>query len=899
MIEGEEKKLRNSEIVAYFIDKFRKGAVCEKNLIFGVPHFHFDLEWFKTEDEYAKDTVDIVEKAVRILEENPDFRFVFDQIFAIKPWLETNEGNPERLRAIINEGRVEMVGGTLSAPDHNLPTAEEIVRQMLHGIELFKSEFGVRVRTGWAPDQFGHPEQIPQLYSRAGLKAIAFQRGIDPFKEHPVDFLWESPDGSRILAHWFAGSYIGFLQMGESSIAHIHTYHREMRARINWEGSRSVLPFLMVPMGSDFIAPRPDWFEFKSRWNKMNKVRFRFSTPVTFFKEMNRLSDRLPVVRGEFNPLFTGGYESRSGTKTGTRRVARELLDVETAVSVLRLLGSNIDKEKEILKECWIEILKNSSHDTINGTGIDLVEKKSLERVLDCEKKVLETYKRTVSSVAMIHKQRTHDEVFTVFNPLPWKRIEPVLIADTDSAGEKALYRKAVDSFGREYDLQSDGKSLFGVLEVPPLGTRTFTLLKGRRSTKTLRAKESEISNGITGISFDGAKIDRIYLGDTREVRMKTANNGPVNIIYEEDVGNLWTNGITDRDFSENLKILACEVENIGPVFVDHSCDAMASGLKLSIRTRVWREMPWIERIFDLHFTGKNRRIRASYPLEGFENSDFYCETPFAVTKRAQGTWPVQTFAQLSSDSLGISLLENDLPSYSWENGIMSATLLRSVSTFSPAWMRWALKNRKEVAGRLYQASKWKMRGLNMFESALYPVHWIIMKWWATAGHEFYYSGNLSFVNHIKSALFPPWKESTAWERGLCRRTHALMLTERGKPEPCVIRRGIERARPMSAFKTEAKADISLIGFDSEDLILDVLKPWNYGDGIVLRVHDPCKKGGKGKLLMSKEVSENAFFTEISITEDERLSKAEKIDCELEISLSPAEIRTFLIEWKH
>ena len=75
-------------------------------------------------------------------------------------------------------------------------------------------KFGKVCRIGYLPDAFGNVGQMPQIFSQAGMIAAVFGRGVslrpedpDPEGHFPAysEFEWQSPDGSRIPAIFFAG----------------------------------------------------------------------------------------------------------------------------------------------------------------------------------------------------------------------------------------------------------------------------------------------------------------------------------------------------------------------------------------------------------------------------------------------------------------------------------------------------------------------------------------------------------------------------------------------------------------------------------------------------------------------------------------------------------------------
>ncbi len=61
-------------------------------------------------------------------------------------------------------------------------------------------KYGGHESIGYLPDSFGMSSQMPQIYHHMGLKYAFFRRGI---AKHLVDreFMWESPDGTKMFTH--------------------------------------------------------------------------------------------------------------------------------------------------------------------------------------------------------------------------------------------------------------------------------------------------------------------------------------------------------------------------------------------------------------------------------------------------------------------------------------------------------------------------------------------------------------------------------------------------------------------------------------------------------------------------------------------------------------------------
>jgi hypothetical protein len=98
----------------------------------------------------------------------------------VKPFLERYPEEAIAFRQFVKEGRLQIVGGTDTMLDANIPGGESMVRQMLYGKSYFREKLGVDVTTGWALDTFGHNAQMPQLLKLAGYNPAGFNRCSKP-----------------------------------------------------------------------------------------------------------------------------------------------------------------------------------------------------------------------------------------------------------------------------------------------------------------------------------------------------------------------------------------------------------------------------------------------------------------------------------------------------------------------------------------------------------------------------------------------------------------------------------------------------------------------------------------------------------------------------------------------
>ena len=245
--------------------------------IFLTPHFHFDFEWWKEEPYHEQDTMVIIDEALRILGTYPEFTYVIDTALPLKYYIENRPDGLQKIKKFIQEGRLEIVGGDIVAPDEVLPTGEALIRQYEEGQAWLQETFGIQAQVAWEIDEFAHPARMPEVLVPLGFKYFVFARGVKPFYAmHPTLFYWKDPASqSELLTVWWAAHYEccqpGIINSEKSRKKNIKRFFKEMESRIEFEGSRSPVPWLMLPLGGDFVIPNSVWIDFVYEWNQKKR----------------------------------------------------------------------------------------------------------------------------------------------------------------------------------------------------------------------------------------------------------------------------------------------------------------------------------------------------------------------------------------------------------------------------------------------------------------------------------------------------------------------------------------------------------------------------------------------------------------------------------------------------
>jgi alpha-mannosidase II len=153
--------------------------------VFLIPHTHLDPGWIWTVEEYyQKQVKNILDNLVIKMSEYKDMTFVWaEAIFLDIWWRETTEENRKMFKDLVKRGQVEIVNGGWVAPDEASTHYFAIIDLYIEGHQWVLKHLGVKPRTGWSPDPFGHSATFPYIFSRSGIKEMVIVRIHDAIKE--------------------------------------------------------------------------------------------------------------------------------------------------------------------------------------------------------------------------------------------------------------------------------------------------------------------------------------------------------------------------------------------------------------------------------------------------------------------------------------------------------------------------------------------------------------------------------------------------------------------------------------------------------------------------------------------------------------------------------------------
>lgn len=679
--------------------------------LYYIPHTHWEGAVFKTREEYLDVGLVNVLKAVRLLQEHPEYKFALDQVAYFRPFLERYPQEAAAFGKFIAEGRLEIVGGMDVMPDVSKPSGESIVRQIQYAKNYCRKELGVDVKTAWLIDTFGHHPQMPQILRLGGFNSFWFCRGV-PRDEIPSEFLWQGIDGTRFPAIWIPGFY-GLFYGPPRDLPNFSKWFTERYYALDIHvhaPERAGLAGVDVSAPEDYVPPLIQQFNAKPD----SRFTIRYSVPGEFAAVVSRRSG-LPVMTNDFSPIFQGTYSSRIELKQTTRELEYLLLTGEKLQSLASLFGRA--PEPAALWRAWEPVLFNQTHDLASGVMTDHVYEDTV-RGYDFSRRIIqESIETSWSAIATRIDTRdprsaVHSIPLLIFNPLGWTRSD-VVEAEVSFTERGVTDLELVDALGSPIPLEilsaerdshggiEQARIIFVARDVPALGWTTFHVRPANGPISfpklaTSAVVDNAIANEFFELAFDLQSGAMTNLFD--KTQQWQALGGPANVISRQrDKGDLWElyhglNGgsyiaMTNRQpvptaSGEDLLSTSFSKEpgkiHRGPVYSEFQVAHPLGNSDLSTRVRLYSGLKRVHIQTTLVNREKYVRYQALFPTAVQQGRNMQ-EIPFGAIQRPEGVeFAAQHWVDYSDENHGVTLLNRGLPGNVLSDGTLMLSLLRS-----------------------------------------------------------------------------------------------------------------------------------------------------------------------------------------------------------------------------
>jgi mannosylglycerate hydrolase len=690
-----------------------EGSAALAREFYVVPHTHWDREWYRPFEHFQLALGRVVDGVIDVLERDPTFSsFTLDgQAIVLEDYLEIRPENEGRLRALVVAGRIEL-GPSYMLPDEFLVSAEPLVRNLLIGRAVCRRFGGEPTPTGYLPDSFGHPLQMPQILAGFGIRSFVFSRGMgDELDEVGVVFRWCAPDGSEVLAfqqldHYGNFAFVSGVEDGEARV-------REILERFGSCLDRAGVRQVLLCNGTDHVSVAPGLPALcRELEHRLGPSTFRIAKYADYVNAVGELE--APAWSGELlgsriQNVLRGVNSARLYVKRANEGAERRLLEMET-LGALRTLHDRSAFPRHDFELAWRQLLRCQPHDTICGCSCDEVHRDAMARYESLHRTLDVLQARALDGIGV---EGAPTESVGVANLLPFRRRGLVERPD-----------------GRESIVELDGFSA-QVIELLPPGpggpaAPPTAVIESDRFRVEATAGALNLIDKSSGRRFEGLHtlVDEPDMGDLY-------NFCPVEAAATWRSSEAATRVVRAGPLVWELEV---RVEAALPAGLDQDQRPLSDPARLAVCTvvRLVQGSGRVEFMTTIENAAKDHRLRVGFPV-GPADGLVRAETAFALARRPAQPPPPRTDwtepPDATQHTLGAvafgsaALLTKGLPEYEArtvaDHGELWLTLLRCVGVISQP--EGALATRPRTAGPQVPTPEGQCLGSHSAQYAFLP----------------------------------------------------------------------------------------------------------------------------------------------------------------------------------
>lgn len=343
-------------------------------------HTHIDVAWLWRTRETRRKMSRSIATALSLLDEYPDYRFMYNQCLLFDWLAEDHPDLMARIRDKVKAGQFEIEGALWLEPDVNLVSGESLVRQIVRGVRYHEATFGVRPRLLWLPDTFGYGASLPQLMKLAGVETfVTHKLSWNDTNRMPFDtFFWQGIDGTKVPSSFVTTQTYEYDGFETTYCANLRASHVLGTWKRHAGKARQSKLFMIYGHGDGGGGPTREMVETIKRFERgiPGAPKVKQGALGLYFHD---LAERMAREPGNF-PTWVGElyFECHRGTLTSVGKVKRDNRRAEIRLREIELLAvlamrAGARYPTHEIDQLWQIVLLNQFHDILPGSSVGSV----------------------------------------------------------------------------------------------------------------------------------------------------------------------------------------------------------------------------------------------------------------------------------------------------------------------------------------------------------------------------------------------------------------------------------------------------------------------------------------------------------------------------------------------
>lgn len=484
-----------------------------------VQHTHTDIGYTRPQAEILAEHLRYIDLALDYCDltdsypEEARFRWTCETSWAVREYLRYRpEEQQKRLLERMREGRIEVAGMMFNYSDVVDETA--LARQLLP-LQLLK-DAGADVTTAMQNDVNGIGWCMPDLFQHTGVKYLIMgqhgHRAHIPF-EKPTIFRWESPSGKSLLAyrgeHYMHGNTLGLTSGNTEAFRKNLAAYLGSLDQKNYPFDRISIQFSGYV--TDNSPPSLTACDFVQQWNKRYAwPRLRLSLAKDFMAWADSLEPgQTKTCRLAWPDWWTDGFGTAMNETKAARTVHADLIATTGLLSMAVLKGGRVPAMLYTeIEQCYDNLLLYDEHTF--GAAESITEPMSENSVNQWNQKSAYIWSAVQQSGLVREKVLglldpylpvAETPTIAVFNTLGHSRSGVAEVFINHEILSPGMDFRIEDGRGWEVParvMRSRSEGSYWALwvkEIPPLGSITLRILKGKDPLQAHPEKESGFSD--------------------------------------------------------------------------------------------------------------------------------------------------------------------------------------------------------------------------------------------------------------------------------------------------------------------------------------------------------------------------------------------------------------------